>query len=74
MWLLGCEINAQKLHFLKMAGRPNSIKTNSKPSDSFNTINERPVDDISIELFYRPHTITLLAVSIGAVIYSAFTR
>ncbi|KAJ9593912.1 hypothetical protein L9F63_014672, partial [Diploptera punctata] len=41
---------------------------------SFSSINERPVDDISIELFYRPHTITLLAVSIGAVIYSAFTR
>lgn len=57
-----------------MANRPNSIETNCKTSDSFYSINERPVDDISIELFYRPHTITLLAVSIGAVIYSAFTR
>ncbi|XP_023720724.1 phosphatidylserine synthase 1 [Cryptotermes secundus] len=57
-----------------MENRPTSIKTNCKTSDSFYSINERPVDDISIELFYRPHTITLLAVSIGAVIYSAFTR
>jgi len=57
-----------------MANRPNAIKVNSRTSDSFYSINERPVDDISIELFYRPHTITLLAVSIGAVIYSAFTR
>ncbi|PSN46293.1 Phosphatidylserine synthase 1 [Blattella germanica] len=74
MWLRGCEINAYKLHCLKMACRPNSIKTNSKPSDSFYSINERAVDDISIEFFYKPHTITLLAVSIAAVIYSAFTR
>jgi len=57
-----------------MANRPDSVKVNSRTSDSFYSINERPVDDISIELFYRPHTITLLAVSIGAVIYSAFTR
>lgn len=42
--------------------------------DSFSNINERPVDDISIEFFYRPHTITLLLISIGAVIYFAFVR
>lgn len=43
-------------------------------TDSFPSINERPVDDISLEFFYKPHTITLLLISIGAVIYSAFTR
>lgn len=43
-------------------------------TDSFPNINERPVDDISIELFYKPHSITLLLIAIGAVIYSAFTR
>lgn len=43
-------------------------------TDSFSSINERPVDDISIEFFYKPHTISLLLISIGAVIYSAFTR
>lgn len=43
-------------------------------TDSFSSINERPVDDISLEFFYKPHTITLLLISIGAVIYSAFTR
>lgn len=43
-------------------------------TDSFPNINERPVDDISIEFFYKPHSITLLLISIGAVIYSAFTR
>lgn len=43
-------------------------------TDSFPNINERPVDDISITFFYKPHTITLLLISIAAVIYSAFTR
>ncbi|CAH2104719.1 unnamed protein product [Euphydryas editha] len=42
--------------------------------DAFSYINERPVDDISLEFFYKPHTITLLAVSIAAVIYTAFVR
>ncbi|XP_049852706.1 phosphatidylserine synthase isoform X1 [Schistocerca gregaria] len=43
-------------------------------NEVFSNINERPVDDISLEFFYKPHTITLLTVSIAAVIYSAFTR
>ncbi|XP_058801027.1 phosphatidylserine synthase isoform X2 [Phymastichus coffea] len=43
-------------------------------TDSFPNINERPVEDISIEFFYEPHTITLLIISICAVIYFAFVR
>uniref|UniRef100_A0A1B6LGH8 Phosphatidylserine synthase n=1 Tax=Graphocephala atropunctata TaxID=36148 RepID=A0A1B6LGH8_9HEMI len=42
--------------------------------DTFNSVNERVVEDISLEFFYKPHTITLLAVSIAAVIYSSFIR
>ncbi|XP_075212588.1 phosphatidylserine synthase 1 homolog l(3)77CDf isoform X2 [Lycorma delicatula] len=52
--------------------RPNELTTVYKAK--FNTINERPVDDISLELFYKPHTITLLAVSIAAVVYFSFIR
>jgi len=37
-------------------------------------VNERPVDDISLDFFYKPHTITLLAVSVLAVMYFAFVR
>ncbi|RWS10783.1 phosphatidylserine synthase 1-like protein [Dinothrombium tinctorium] len=40
----------------------------------FYSINERMVEDISLEFFYKPHTITLLSVSIFAVLYTAFTR
>lgn len=43
-------------------------------TDSFPNINARPVEDISIEFFYKPHSITLLLIAIGAVIYFAFTR
>lgn len=43
-------------------------------SDHFYTINEHPVDDISIEFFYKPHTITLLTISILGLLYSALTR
>ncbi|KAL0849142.1 hypothetical protein ABMA28_013490 [Loxostege sticticalis] len=53
---------------------PGSNKDPSEFVDAFSSINERPVDDISLEFFYKPHTITLLAVSIASVIYSAFVR
>lgn len=51
----------------------NSANTDDA-KDAFGYINERPVDDISLEFFYKPHTITLLAVSIALVIYTAFVR
>lgn len=41
---------------------------------TFVIVNERPVDDISLDFFYKPHTITLLTVSILAVMYFAFVR
>ena len=40
----------------------------------FLEINERPVDDISMEIFYEPHTITLLCLCIFGLTYTAFTR
>lgn len=43
-------------------------------AETFVIVNERPVDDISLDFFYKPHTITLLAVSVLAVMYFAFVR
>ncbi|KAF7281437.1 hypothetical protein GWI33_004763 [Rhynchophorus ferrugineus] len=43
-------------------------------AESFSSINEKAVDDISLDFFYKPHTITLLLISIGTVIYFAFVR
>ena len=42
--------------------------------DHFRFINEKGVDDISLEVFYKPHTITLLTLSILGLLYAAFTR
>nr|CAG4636979.1 EOG090X05CZ [Ceriodaphnia reticulata]SVE72908.1 EOG090X05CZ [Ceriodaphnia reticulata] len=42
--------------------------------DHFYVINERPVDDISLDFFYKPHTITLLTALSSVLLYSAFTR
>ena len=41
---------------------------------SYYAINEKPVEDISIEFFYKPHTISLLTILTSVLLYSAFTR
>ena len=46
----------------------------AEAEDHFLEINERPVDDISMEIFYKPHTISLLCVCIFGLTYTAFTR
>lgn len=53
---------------------PSSDDGEPSSCDTFVTMNERPVDDISLEFFYKPHTITLLAVSFISVMYFAFVR
>uniref|UniRef100_A0A8C7CE02 Phosphatidylserine synthase 1 n=1 Tax=Neovison vison TaxID=452646 RepID=A0A8C7CE02_NEOVI len=40
----------------------------------FRMINEQQVEDITIDFFYRPHTITLLSFTIVSLMYFAFTR
>lgn len=40
----------------------------------FRMINEQQVDDICINFFYKPHTITLLTVTVLSLMYFAFTR
>jgi len=68
-----------------MAGEAEAIRTKiqgenlfhilpRKQKSVFSEINERGVDDITLEFFYKPHTITLLLVSIFVVIYIAFNR
>ncbi|KAF3839839.1 hypothetical protein F7725_018556 [Dissostichus mawsoni] len=40
----------------------------------FRMINEQQVEDITIEFFYRPHTITLLTCTVLSLMYFAFAR
>lgn len=42
--------------------------------DKFAAINERPVDNISMELFYKPRTISLFIVSLFSLMYFSFIR
>jgi hypothetical protein len=42
--------------------------------ESFLAMNERAVEEISLNFFYRPHTISLLFASIIAASYFAFVR
>lgn len=51
-----------------------SALSKRREDDIFNSMNERPVDDISLEFFYKPHTIALLVISISVVLYTSFTR
>ncbi|XP_064652491.1 phosphatidylserine synthase 1-like [Lineus longissimus] len=57
-----------------MASRSRSSTSISEDKYHFSAINEHPVDDISLEFFYQPHTITLLTASVLAFLYIAFTR
>lgn len=41
---------------------------------SFLAMNERAVEDMTLNFFYKPHTITLLFSSIFAAMYFAFIR
>lgn len=63
----------KRLTLLKTTNSPSGNSENTN-EDTFTTMNERPVDDISLEFFYKPHTVTLLAVSIISVMYFAFVR
>lgn len=40
----------------------------------FRMINEQQVEDITLDFFYRPHTITLLTCTVLSLMYFAFTR
>lgn len=46
----------------------------SDASNHFVSINERPVDDISLEFFYKPHTLLMMFVCVVCLTYTAFTR
>lgn len=49
-------------------------KDDANYKQHFRMINEQQVEDITIEFFYRPHTITLLTLTIVCLMYFAFTR
>ncbi|KAF7692070.1 phosphatidylserine synthase 1 [Silurus meridionalis] len=61
-----------------MAASVYSSRTLSKDDGRYRThfrmINEQQVEDITIEFFYKPHTISLLTCTVLSLMYFAFTR
>lgn len=51
-----------------------SRKENVNYKLHFQMMNEQQVEDICIDFFYKPHTITLLTVTVLSLMYFAFTR
>lgn len=56
------------------ASPPASRKDDVSHKLHFRMINEQQVDDICIEFFYDPHTITLLTVTLLSLMYFVFAR
>jgi len=60
-----------------MVGRKRTLSVGSEGSDAsdhFVSINERPVDDISFEFFYKPHSLILMFLCVCGITWTAFTR
>lgn len=51
-----------------------SQKENVNYKLHFRMINEQQVEDICLDFFYKPHTITLLTATVLSLMYFAFTR
>ncbi len=54
-------------------GRRRSGSSDEDHSDHFQIVNERAVEDIKLDFFYKPHTLTLLLLVIAFMFYTAFT-
>uniref|UniRef100_UPI00358F70C1 phosphatidylserine synthase 1 n=1 Tax=Myxine glutinosa TaxID=7769 RepID=UPI00358F70C1 len=55
-------------------GSRHSTLNKEATSQRFRMVNEQQVEDITLEFFYKPHTISLLSFTIVALMYFAFTR
>jgi len=61
-------------HAAKGQGQTNQYAATEIKSGEFTAVNEKPVDEVSLNFFYEPRTLTLLFLAIVALIYIAFNR
>ena len=59
---------------VKYRGTCNDKGEIAEENAHFDAINERPVDGISIDFLYKPHTVTLLTVSVVGLLVIAVVR
>lgn len=57
-----------------MAPRGRNESEDSDEEKYFHAMNEKEVDNITIDFFYKPHTLTLLSCIIVGLLYVAFSR
>ena len=72
--LVFCDSFVFRLVIKKMASEEKDESSPGTTRKIFTEINEKNVDDIQLEVFYKPHTISLLLVCIFGLTYIAFTR
>ncbi|GAA6068365.1 phosphatidylserine synthase 1 [Tachysurus ichikawai] len=59
---------------MALLGSRTLSKDDGRYRTHFRMINEQQVEDITIDFFYKPHTITLLTCTVLSLMYFAFTR
>ena len=57
-----------------MSGDNRRVKVSSSRIIDYRSLNEQQVEDITLDFFYKPHTLTLLSVLLLALLYTACTR
>ena len=50
------------------------VKVSSSRIIDYRSLNEQQVEDITLDFFYKPHTLTLLSGLLLALLYTACTR
>ena len=54
--------------------RRGSVKVNCSRIVDYRSLNEQQVEDITLDFFYKPHTLSLLVCVLCALLYTACTR
>ena len=54
--------------------RRGSVKVASSRIVDYRSLNEQQVEDITLDFFYKPHTLSLLVCVLCALLYTACTR
>ena len=54
--------------------RRGSVKVNCSRIVDYRSLNEQQVEDITLDFFYKPHTLSLLVVVLCGLLYTACTR
>ena len=69
-----CTFARDKILFFRMSADNRRVKVSSSRIIDYRSLNEQQVEDITLDFFYKPHTLTLLSGLLLALLYTACTR